>query len=56
MVANGYQLLSKCQIVAEGVVSGGWAFDMGDASNDYDTFTAPCEIHDESFCYGDHMQ
>lgn len=56
MVANKYQLPSKCQIVAEGVVSGRLMFDMGNASNDYDTFTAPCEIHYESFCYSDHLQ
>ena len=37
MVANGYQLLSKCQIVAEGVVSGRLAFDMGDTSDDHDS-------------------
>jgi hypothetical protein len=56
MVANEYQLPFEYRIAAEGVVSGRLMFDMGNASNDYDTFTAPCEIHYESFCYSGHMQ
>jgi hypothetical protein len=41
MVANEHQLPSKCRIVAEEVVSGGLAFDLGDTSDDHD----PCLPH-----------